>query len=402
MNNKIIAAVVVVVVVSIAYAAYRLGSRTLDNPHAATNSKQVLYWHDPMHPEQHFDKPGKSPFMDMQLVPVYADDAQTDVVVIDPRMQQRLGVRLARVEMKPLTGDVTAAGSVEYNERDVAVVQARANGFIEHVYVRTPLQAVSAGQVLADVYVPDWIAAQEEYLAVERMQSDAHENLLAAAKQRMRLAGMTDEQIAEVAKNKTTQARISLRAPIAGVITELSAREGMTVMNGASLFRINGLSTVWVYGELPEAKIAQIKPGLEVKATASALPGIPLQGKVLAVLPEVSAETRTAKARIELQNNRQQLAPGMFVTVRFATEARAVLVIPSEAIITTGTRSVVIVAEEGGRFHPVNVTSGIESNGETEIREGLEEGQQVVVSAQFLIDSESSLKAAANRMSATP
>jgi Cu(I)/Ag(I) efflux system membrane fusion protein len=259
MNRKIIIAGVVGIAFALAavYAAYRTGLSSADRAQAnqlsdATTGKRVLYWHDPMVPERRFDKPGKSPFMDMQLVPVYADDdKQGGGVTIDPRAQQRLGVRTALVEKKSLATQITAAGTVEYNERDVAVVQARANGFIERVHVRTPLQVVSAGQPLADVYLPDWVAAQEEYLAVQRMQSEARDSLLAAATQRMRLVGMSEEHVATVSQTKTVQPRLTIRSPIAGVITELAAREGMTITSGAPLFRINGVNTVWVYGEVP-------------------------------------------------------------------------------------------------------------------------------------------------------
>jgi membrane fusion protein, copper/silver efflux system len=414
MNRKIVIVAVGVALVLVgAYGAYRFGlnrggqqAQHNDLIDPATG-KRILYWHDPMVPGQRFEKPGKSPYMDMPLVPVFAqegaDKTMAGGVTIHPRAQQRLGVRTALVEKKSLAIEVTAAGTVEYNERDVAVVQARANGFIEHVYVRTPLQVVSAGQALADVYFPDWVAAQEEYLAVQRMQSDAGESLLAAATQRMRLVGMSDEHITAVTQSKTVQPRMTLRAPIAGVVTELTAREGMTVMNGAALFRINGVDTVWVYGEVPEAQIEQINPGLAVTATATALPGVTLQGKVLALLPEVSRDTRTAKARIELLNTKRLLSSGMFVTIHFVLAPQvAVLTVPTEAVIATGDRSVVVVSEEGGRFRPVVVETGAESDGATEIRSGLEDGQQVVVSAQFLIDSEASLKAAMERMGDVP
>jgi Cu(I)/Ag(I) efflux system membrane fusion protein len=408
MNTKTLVVGVAILTATVGYGAYRLGMNRSES-HVNSSSvdpasgKRVLYWHDPMVPGQRFDKPGKSPYMNMQLVPVYADNVKDGSVAIDPRVQQRLGVRTALVERKALVVELSAAGSIEYNQRDVAVVQARANGFVERVHVRTPLQAVSAGQVLADVYVPDWVAAQEEYLAVQRMQSEARNNLLTAASQRMRLAGMSDEQIASVAQGKTVQARLSVHAPIAGIVTELTAREGMTVTNGAPLFRINGVDSVWVYAEVPEARLSQVKQGVAATATATALAGATFQGKVLAVLPEVSEATRTAKVRIELRNDNRLLSAGMFVNVRFETpQIDAALIVPSEAVIATGARSIVIVAEEGGRFKPVPVEVGIDSAGVTEIRSGLQEGQRVVASAQFLIDSEASLKATTSRMSELP
>src|SRR5439155_6956422 len=197
--------------------------------------KKVLYWHDPMVPGQKFDKPGKSPFMDMQLVPVYADGGGDEgTVAISSRVQQNLGVRTAEVKPGSLASAVEAVGSVAYNERDVAVVQARSSGFLERLYVRAPLDPVRKGQPLAELYVPDWVAAQEEYLSAKRIgaRSDAASlsGLADAAKQRMRLAGMSDAQIAAVEAGGKIQARVTITAPIAGVIGELTAREGMTVM----------------------------------------------------------------------------------------------------------------------------------------------------------------------------
>jgi Cu(I)/Ag(I) efflux system membrane fusion protein len=362
--------------------------------------KKVLYWHDPMVPGQKFDKPGKSPFMDMQLVPVYVDEAGAGGgVAIDPRVQQNLGVRTAEVVMASITPAVEAVGSVAYNERDVALVQARSNGFVERLYVRAPLDPVRRGQRLADLYVPDWVAAQEEYLAVRQMRGPGTDGLVGAARQRMRLAGMTEDQIRLVESAGKVSPRMTLVAPIGGVVAELAVREGMTVSSGAPLFRINGLDTVWVNAEVPESAAAQIRPGSQVEARAASWPGEVFKGKVGAILPEVSAATRTLKARIELANPGNRLVPGMFTTVDFAPAAgKAVLTVPSEAVIQTGQRSVVMLAENGGRFTPVEVDTGTEANGKTEIRKGLEAGQKVVVSGQFLVDSEASLKGATARM----
>ena len=368
--------------------------------------KRVLYWHDPMVPGQRFDKPGKSPFMDMQLVPVYADgDADTGSISISPRIQQSLGVRTAEVRRGAMETAVEAVGSVAYNERDVAVVQARSNGFVERLYARAPLDAVRKGQPLAELYVPDWIAAQEEYLAARRitLRSTAADldTLVDAARQRMRLAGMTDDQIQRVESSGSAQPLITVTAPISGVIAELNVREGMTVISGAPLFRINGLGTIWVNAEVGEMLAAQVHPGSVVEARSAAFPGTSFKGRVSAILPEVNAATRTLKARVEIANPKGQLVPGMFVAVNFASATRSdMLLVPTEAIIQTGRRNVAFVARGGGRFTPVDVEIGAESNGLTEVRQGLRAGQQVVVSGQFLIDSEASLKGTASRMGA--
>jgi Cu(I)/Ag(I) efflux system membrane fusion protein len=366
--------------------------------------RKVLYWHDPMVPGQKFDKPGKSPFMDMQLVPVYADEAADyGKVTISPRVQQNLGVRTAQVTMGKLAPSVEAVGSVAYNERDVAVVQARSNGFVERLFVRAPLDPVKKGQPLAEVYVPDWVAAQEEFLAVKRMQGAGSEGLVDAARQRMRLAGMTGAQMRLVESSARVQPRLTISAPISGIVAELGVREGMTVMAGAPMFRINGLDTIWVNADVPEAVSAQVRPGSAVEARAPALPGTVLKGKVSAILPEVNAATRTLKARVELDNPGHRLVPGMFATVNFTSTARdEVLTVPTEAVIQTGKRSVVMLAQGDGKFMPVDVEVGSEGNGQTEIRRGLEAGQKVVVSGQFLIDSEASLRGTATRMSEMP
>jgi len=364
--------------------------------------KKVLYWHDPMVPGQKFDKPGKSPFMDMDLVPVYAEEGgDQGSVAISARMQQNLGVRTAEVTRHALAPTVEAVGTVAYNERDLAVVQARSNGFVERLFVRAVLDPVRQGQPLAELYVPDWVAAQEEYLSVARMASAGA--LVDGARQRMRLAGMSDAQIQSVAASGKVQARFTVTAPIGGVVAELGAREGMTVAPGAPLFRINGLSTVWVNAEVPESLAAQVRPGSAVEARAPALGGAAFKGKVTAILPEVNPATRTLKMRVELANPAGALVPGMFATVMLKPAARVeMLQVPSEAVITTGKRSVVVVALGDGRFAPVDVEIGMEANGQTEIRKGLEAGQQVVVSGQFLIDSEASLKGVTARMGDAP
>lgn len=425
-KTTVFAFVAAIFVVAGGYGLYQLGARhametkvpvanaaTAGAPQMAgdvdpTTGKKVLYWHDPMVPGQKFDKPGKSPFMDMQLVPVYSGGgADESAVSINPRVQQNLGVRTAEVKQGSVAMAIEAAGSIAYNERDVALVQARGNGFVERLFVRALLDPVRRGQPLAELYVPDWVAAQEDYLSAKRIsgQSDAKgiDGLVEAAKQRMRLVGMNDQQIRAVEAGGKVQPRLTVTAPIGGVVGELAAREGMTVMAGAPLFRINGLSTVWVNAEVPEGSAALVRPGNPVEARTPALSGTVFKGRVSAILPEVNPATRTLKARVELANPGGQLVPGMFATVNFApTSRKDVLLVPSEAVIQTGKRSVVVVAQGDGKFVPVDVEVGLDSNGQTEIRQGLQAGQKVVVSGQFLVDSEASLKASATRMSEMP
>ena len=267
-------------------------------------------------------------------------------VTVSPRIQQNLGLRTAEVTEGVLSQQVSAVGNIAFNERDQALVQARATGYIERLLVRATLDPVQKGQALAELYVPDWIAAQEEFLSVRRMQGTDLAPLVDAARQRMRQVGMSDEQVQRVERSGTTQARITLTAPISGVVVELLAREGMTVMPGATLFRINGLRTVWAHAELPESQAALVRPGTQVQANSAALPGTRLQGTVQAILPEVNAVTRTLKARVELANPGNALVPGMFVQMQFISQRTPKsLLIPTEAVIQTGQRAVVMLAE---------------------------------------------------------
>jgi Cu(I)/Ag(I) efflux system membrane fusion protein len=227
-TKHILIALAALVLVGAAGAAlYRTGIER-GAKSAAAQEKKPLYWHDPMVPGQKFDKPGKSPFMDMQLVPVYAGEAADEgKVAISPRMQQNLGMRTAKVSSGRLESALAAVGSVAYNERDVALVQARSGGFVSRLHVRAPLDRVRKGQALLELYSPDWIAAQEDYLAARRMQGAAAEGLADASRERMRLAGMDEDHIGLVERTGKVHPRVVVTAPIGGVVAELSAREGM-------------------------------------------------------------------------------------------------------------------------------------------------------------------------------
>ena len=366
--------------------------------------RKILYYHDPMVPGNKFDKPAKSPFMDMMLVPVYGgDEADQGKVSVSPRLQQNLGVRTALVTEGALSPQIAAVGSIAWNERDQATVQARATAYVERLYVRATLDRVAKGQPLAELYVPDWIAAQEEFLSVRRMQGTDLAALVDAARQRMRLVGMNEAQITLVENTGRTQPRTVLEAPMSGILSDLMVREGMTVAAGATLFRIQGTGTVWAEAQVPESQVALLRPGSKVLVKSPAVPGKNFEGRVQALLPGVDPVTRTLKARLELANPGGRLVPGMSVQMQFADKrAEKVLLIPTEAVVQTGKRAVVILAEENGRFRPVEVEIATESGGLTEISRGLQVGQRVVVSSQFLIDSEATLKGVEARLNALP
>ena len=372
-----------------------------------TGSK-ILNYHDPMVPGKNFDAPGKSPFMDMLLVPRYAGSGgatDTGGVTVSSRVQQNLGLRTVEVTEGRLDSAVSVVGSVAWNERDQVLVSARSMGFVERLHVRATQDRVAKGAPLADIYVPSWVAAQEEYLAVARMaEQDAQlVPLREAAQQRMRQAGMSPAQIDHVVRSGNLQPRFTLSAPLGGVVTELMVSEGATVMSGMTLMRLQGTGSVWAEGQVPESQVAQLKPGAEVSATSPAAPGQTFTGRLQALLPSVDPATRTIKARLELANPQGRLVPGMFVQMRLANpDAGKVLLLPSDAVIHTGQRSVVMLAEGDGRFSPVEVRTGREAGDQTEILQGLQAGQKVVRSGQFLVDSEASLNGLLARLSPAP
>jgi membrane fusion protein, copper/silver efflux system len=382
------------------YAMHR-SMTTAQAPAATESSKPVLYWYDPMYPQQKFDKPGKSPFMDMQLVPKYAGDAEQDAgtVSVNPRVVQNLGMRTAEAKTGSLESRFEAVGSVVFNERGVVQLQARAAGFVETLHARAPLDPVAKGAPLVTILYPEWAGAQEEFLLLLKSKSPDLQALAGAARQRLLLLGMTEGDIAAVEREEKTRTRVTLTAPISGVIAELGVREGMTVTAGSPLFRIVDLSTVWVNAEVPETQAGWIRPGGSVEARAAAYPGAVFKGKVGVLLPEVDTATRTVRARIELPNPGGRLKPGMYATLSFsAPHGKEAVLVPSEAVIRTGTRDVVIVALGEGKFRAANVQVGAESGGQSEIRQGLRAGERVVLSGQFLIDSEASLSSTVARL----
>ena len=368
-------------------------NRTSDGG-ATPEGRKVLYWYDPMVPQQKFDKPGKSPFMDMQLVPKYADEVSSTGVAVDPRVSQTLGWRTATVSKQRVGGGVQAVGAVQLNERDVATVQARAGGFVQRVGRIAPGDVIAQGALIAELLVPEWSAAQQEYLAV-RSTGDA--GLSAAARQRLVLLGMPEASVSQLERSGQLQAVAAVHAPIAGVVQELMVRQGMTVTQGMTLVRINGLSTVWLEAALAEVQAFAAKPGQSVEVQLSAFPGETWQGRVTAILPQANADTRTLKVRIELPNPQGRLRAGMFAQVRFAGAEEEALVVPGDAVIRTGQRAIVYVVTAPGRYQPVEVRVGREFSDRLEVLQGLQAGQEVVTSGQFLIDSEASMQGVLQR-----
>jgi Cu(I)/Ag(I) efflux system membrane fusion protein len=374
----------------------------LPNPQSPTSdaskSRTVLYWYDPMVPNQHFDKAGPSPFMNMPLVPKYADQADpTAGIRIDPSMVQNLGIRLASVERGTHSRSLNAVGSIVFDQRLMAVVQARAAGFVTRVYALAPGDVIQRGAALVDLLVPEWAGAQAEFLALS--ESGDHD-LIEASRQRLSLMGMPADLIAALEADRKPRTTFTVRTPISGAIESLEIRAGMTVSAGATLAKINGLTSVWLEAAIPEAQAAVVTPGRAVEARLSAYPSEIFKGDVIAILPEANIDSRTVRLRIALPNANQRLRPGMFAQARLsAADEKPALWVPTEAVIHTGRRDLVIVKTDHGPFTPTEIQTGGEVDGRTLILSGLSEGQRVVASGQFLIDSEASLRGVLAKLS---
>ena len=361
---------------------------------------KVLYWYDPMVPQQHFDKPGLSP-MGMQMVPKYADEgAAKDVVRIDPATVQNLGVRTAPVERRVLASAIRVPGTITWDLRQAITISARTDAVVSKLDVRAPYTVVKAGEPLADLLAPQWSSALAEYGALQQAQSADAKDLRAASRERLQVLGLTPADIR--AARRGSGAAITLHAPQAGVVTTLDVREGQRVTAGQTLMTVNGLSTVWIEAALPQAAAGTVRSGTPVVVTVDALPGRLFHGTVETLLPDVDAMTRTQRARIVLDNPDGALSPGMFASVQLnPTPDEAVPVVPGDALIATGTHTRVILAEGDGHFRAVSVRTGRAAGGYTEVLDGLHGGEKVVVSGQFLIDSEASLSGALQRLNDT-
>ncbi len=371
------------------------GTSAGDTSSQQSAERKVLYWYDPMVPDQHFDKPGKSPFMDMQLVPKYADEATTEGVAIAPGVRQNLGIRTVEVKRGQLTSVIRVPGTIGWDLRQERIVSARVDSIVERLHVRTPFQHVRAGQPLASVIAPTWGIAIAEARALGGARSAAARGLQSAANERLRALGLPPG-------SKVGQGgRLTLTSPVTGVVSEIGVREGQSAPTGTLMFRVNGARTVWLEASIPQAGSAGIATGTQVEVAVDALPGRTFHGRVETLLPQVDLSSRTQQARIVLDNPNGLLAPGMFAQVTLQPTARVERpLVPTDALIGAGAQARVIVLDGEGKFHPVRVQTGRSGDGMTEILEGLEGGEKVVASGQFLIDSEANLSGALERLNA--
>ena len=364
---------------------------------AAPAQREILYWVAPMDPDFRRDEPGKSP-MGMDLVPVYADKAASKpgVVSIDPTMVNNLGVRTAVAERGTLPRLVETVGYIGYDEDTLQHVHTRVEGWIERLAATATGDPVKQGQLLFELYSPTIVSAQQEYLAA---LSSKNEGLRSASRDRLLALGVTDREIRRLDQERSVSQRVRVYAETDGVIAHLGVREGMFVTPATEVMSIAQLDKVWVVAEVFERQSALVEPGPHARVELDYLPGLSLQGTVDYVNPELDPTTRTLKVRLRFDNEGARLLPNMFA--RVVIEGRPIeniVHVPREAVVRGGSSSRVVVDLGDGVFESRRVLVGIESGERVAIRRGLQEGERVVVSAQFLIDSESNVESALSRL----
>lgn len=374
------------------------------NAYAEDNAnRKALYWYDPMHPEQHFDKPGKSPFMDMELVPKYADEVSGEstggkpVVSVNAETLQKMGVRTAKVGKGAFGGGVRATGIVMDNERARHDVFSQVEGRIEDLKVSAQGDPVKKGEVFYSIVSPDLVTLQNDYIAA---LSGGMKDLAAAVAKRMKLLDVDDRVIATLAKTRKAYDKVPFYVPADGVLTKLDVRNGAYLKAGDMVGQIQDFSTVWVEAAVPEGDLPSVKANDDATVTFTG-DSRSYNARVDYIYPTINAETRDGKVRLVVDNKNGSLKPAGYATVEFAAATANIkhLTVPSEAILRNSAGDHVIVRLSGGKFQARDVETGAASGGQTEILSGLKEGEEVVTSAQFLIDSESNLQESLQKLS---
>ncbi len=373
--------------------------------------KKIKYWAAPMDPTYIRNEPGKSP-MGMDLVPVYEDAGEekepSSTIRIDPVTQQNMGVRLGRVEKKSISKTIRTFGTITTDETGLYSVNVKFNGWIETLYVDFVGERVEKGQPLFDIYSPDLLTAQQEYLiALQQMRGPSARNsrkesdrMLEASRTRLAYWDLTDEQIAQLETVGKIQKTITVFSPASGVVVVKNALKGHYVKAGEHQYEIADLSTVWVDVDIYEYELPWVHKGMPAEMDLAYIPGKRYVGQVLFIYPYLDPKTRTARLRLSFPNPDDNLKPGMYANVYLQnTLPGKRLVVPQEAVIDSGVRKRVFVSRGKGKFEPREVTLGVEGNDYTfEVIDGLKEGDEIVLSGQFLFDSESRLKEAIAKM----
>ncbi|MGK5149995.1 efflux RND transporter periplasmic adaptor subunit [Enterobacter roggenkampii] len=359
--------------------------------------RKVLFWYDPMKPDVKFDKPGKSPFMDMDLVPKYADenDKNSDGIRIDPTRSEQ-GLKTQKVTRGMLNYSQTIPANVSYNEYQFVIVQARAEGFVEKVYPLTIGDKVKKGTPLVDITIPDWVEAQSEFLLLSGTGGTPTQ--IKGVLERLRLAGMPDDDIQRLRATRTIQTRFTIKAPIDGVITAFDLRTGMNISKEKVVAQIQGMDPVWIGAAVPESIAYLLKDTSQFTVSVPAYPDKSFPVEKWRLLPSVDQTTRTLQVRLQVSNKDELLKPGMNAYLKLNTQSQEMLLIPSQAVIDTGKEQRVITVDANGKFVPKRIHVLHESQQQSGIGTGLEEGESVVVSGLFLIDSEANITGALERM----
>ncbi|CUS94387.1 efflux RND transporter periplasmic adaptor subunit [Candidatus Kryptonium thompsonii] len=412
MNKKYILIVIAVAIISVfvGYSLSRLfNSSHVENPKSEIKSeRKILYYKDPMHPWITSDKPGKAPDCGMDLVPVYEGEEESEpgIIRIDLAIVQNIGVKIEPVKRMRLTKTIRTVGRVDYNETKITVLTTKISGWIEKLYVDYTGKFVRKGEPLFEVYSPELVTAQEEYLrAISYRESvsgskdsyiiEGANLLVESARKRLLYWDISEEQIKELENTKQVRKTLVFYSPVDGVVVEKNVFLGTKVAQGMTLMRIADLSTVWIYADVYEYELPWVKVGEEAEVELSYIPGKVLKGKVVYVYPFLQPETRTVKVRLEFENPGYLLKPDMYVNVNIKSKvAIDALVVPEQSVIRTGKRDIVVAALGGGRFKSIDVKLGVLADGYYQVLEGLHENQNIVTSSHFLIDSESNLKAA--------
>jgi RND family efflux transporter MFP subunit len=380
----------------------------------ATTERKITHWVSSMDPTYIRDAPGKDA-MGMDLVPVYDKSGGGGGVTIDPATSQNMGVRIAPVTRQDIARSIKTIGVVTADESRQSSINSKVEGWIERLYVDQTGKPVAKGAPLLEIYSPDLVSAQQEYLLAlrnsERLAANPYPEIAAgaqrlrdAARTRLKYWDISDKQISALEQNGEPQKTLTLYSPTGGIVMMKKALTGMRVMPGEELLQITDLSKIWVDAQLYEYQLPAIKVGQSAEIILPYSIGTVLRGRIAYIYPTLSGETRTARARIELANPGLELKPEMYVDVRIdGAKKAAALVVPVEAILDSGEQQTIFVARGEGRFEPRIVRTGVRNeNGSVEILDGLKDGEQVVVSAQFMLDSESRLREAVQKMTAPP
>ncbi len=376
--------------------------------------REIKYWRAPMDPTYIRDEPGKSP-MGMDLVPVYEDEGDGgNFVKIDPNVVQNIGVRTTKVKLADISRSIRTVGLVTYDESKLAKIQSKVKGWVEKLYINETGRKVKNGTILLEIYSPDLVSTQEEYLLALKYRdalkegtresiAKSGETLLKSARRRLELFDVPEHQIVELEKSRDVKKTLHIHSSANGVIVKKNIVEGMYVQPGDTLYEIADLTKVWVNADVYENEIPHVKIGQRAKLRMASFPGRTFTGKIAYIYPFMDSKSRSVKVRLEFDNSDGELKPDMYGDVTlFAEMKEKVIAAPTESVIRTGSRSILFVDKGEGRFEPRDVTIGFESEGMLEIRSGVEPGESVVTSAQFLIDSESKLREVINKMSDQP